>query len=197
MLTDEELTTRLSAAFHEALPELTYAGPVPHVRRSGTGLAATSAVTAVATLVLLPAAIQRDDSRTPNAVPDGSPRAPSSQPEQRVVRTLDIAGLHLTFASTEGDPGPLYLVGGPDLTVPPDAEQVDVDVPGRVWFVDHPASGDPQVYVAQRTCPDTTAGCNGAPPQRHVYGILAPGWTREQLRQLLEHPVATQRGLHH
>ena len=38
MLTDEELTTRLSAAFHESLPELTYAGPVPHVRRHGTDM---------------------------------------------------------------------------------------------------------------------------------------------------------------
>ncbi len=32
MLTDEELTTRLSAALHDGAPELTYAGPVPRVR---------------------------------------------------------------------------------------------------------------------------------------------------------------------
>ena len=32
MLTDEELSTRLSTAFHESIPDLTYAGAVPQVR---------------------------------------------------------------------------------------------------------------------------------------------------------------------
>jgi hypothetical protein len=192
MLTDEELTARLSAAFHESLPELTYAAPVPHVRRHGTGLAATSALAVAATLVLVPAALQQNDVRAP----DATPSAPVTSPwGHRVVRTLDIAGLHLSFATTNGDPGPLYAVLGDDLKVPDDAEKVDVDTPGEYWLAKNPASGEPQVYVGHRLCPDTTAGCDGQAPRLEIYGILAPGWTRAQLMQLLEHPVATQSGV--
>jgi hypothetical protein len=196
MLTDEELTTRLSAAFHESLPELTYAGPVPHVRRHGTGLVATSALAVAATLVLVPAALQQNDGRVPDAVPSDGPTSGGASPSgHRVVRTLDIAGLHLSFATTNGDPGPLYAVLGNDLKVPEDAEKVDVDTPGQYWFAKNPASGEPQVYVGHRLCPDTTAGCDGQEPRLEIYGILAPGWTRAQLMQLLDHPVATQRGV--
>ena len=55
MLTDEELSTRLSTAFHESIPDLTYAGAVPQVRTRGTGLAATSVLAAAAALALTPA----------------------------------------------------------------------------------------------------------------------------------------------
>ena len=91
MLTDEELTTRLSAAFHESLPDLTYAGPVPQVRRHGTRLAATSALAVAATLVLVPAALQQNDGRVPDAVPSDGPTSGSASPSgHRVVRTLDM-----------------------------------------------------------------------------------------------------------
>lgn len=191
MLTDEELTTRLSAALGESLPELSYAGPVPRVRGSRAGLAATSAMAATATLVLLPAALQNGDGRAPNAVPSHD-TSPSKGP--RVVRTVDLGGVRLSFATTAGnDPGPLYAVLGNDLQVPPDAEKVDVDTPGQYWFAKDPGPGEPQVYVGHVTCPDTTVGCDGGQPRLEVYGILAPGWTRDQLMQLLDHPVRTAR----
>jgi hypothetical protein len=197
MLTDEELTTRLSAAFQEAVPELAYSGPVPHVRRSRAGLAATSVMAATAALVLVPAALQREDSRVPHAVQGNDARGPGPSPHHRVVRTLELGGVHLSFATTDGDPGPLWAVLGNGLQVPPDAEEVELGLPVRVWLARHPTGDDPQVYVGTRTCPDTTEGCGGEPPQLLVYGILAPGWTRDQLIQLLEHPVAGQRDLDH
>jgi hypothetical protein len=194
MLTDEELTTRLSAALHDGVPPLTYAGPVPRVRRGATGLATTSVLAAAAALVLTPAALQHGDGRVPDAGP-GSSRDPGPSTGSRVVRTLDIGGVHLSFATTSGDPGPLYAVGGNDLQVPPDAEKVDVPgVPGEYWFAQDPVGDEPQVYVGHRLCPDTTDGCNGKPPHLVVFGILAPGWTRDQLMRLLEHPVATEDG---
>ena len=58
--------------------------------------------------------------------------------------------------------------------------------------VDNPASGEPQAYVGHRTCPDTVEGCNGEPPRLEVYGILAPGWTQEQVLYLIEHPLYAQ-----
>jgi hypothetical protein len=197
MLTDEELTTRLSAALHDGAPPLTYAGPVPHVRRGSTGLAATSFLAATAALVLTPAALQHGDGSAPDAGP-GTSRGPGPSTGPRVVRTLDLGGVHLSFATTDGDPGPLYAVGGNDLQVPDDAEKVDVPgVPGEYWFAKNPVGDEPQVYVGHRLCPDTTDGCDGKPAQLEVFGILAPGWTRDQLMQLLEHPVATERSRQH
>jgi hypothetical protein len=193
MLTDEELTTRLSTAFHESVPELTYAGPVPQVRRRGTGLATTSVMAATAALVLTPAALQRGGERSPESVP--SLGTHHDHQGRTVTRTLELGGIRLLFASVDGDLGPLYLVLGDNLAVPPDAQKVDLGVPFDVWFVDHPASGEPQVYVGHRTCPDTIDGCAGSPPPLEVYGILAPGWTHEQLVDLLEHPVDVQRDL--
>ncbi len=185
MLTDEELTTRLSAVFHDGVPELTYAGPVPRVRGPRAGLAAPSVMAATAALVLVPSALQHDSGRTPDAVPGtGGPGTVS----KHAVHTLDIAGLHLSDASVGGRPGPLYAAVGPHLTIPPDAEKVDVGLPVDVYLAKNPAGGEPQVYVESRSCPDTNDPCP-TPPPTHVYGILAPGWTRQQLLDFLEHPV--------
>jgi hypothetical protein len=193
MLTDEELTTRLRAAFHETVPELTYAGPVPQVRRGHTGLVATSALAAAAALVLTPAALQRGDDRPSRGVPSATPGAHRSSPAQHGrVYTFDLGGFRLSFASDEGDPDDVYFYLGPDLTVPSDAEKLDLGLPYDVWYVDNPASGQPQIYVGHRTCPDTAEGCNGEPPQLEIFGILAPGWTKDQLVYLIEHPLYDQ-----
>jgi hypothetical protein len=200
MLTDEELTRRLSTAFHEHVPELTYAGPVPQVRRGGTGLATTSALAAAAALAVTPAALQRDGSGSHHAAPSARPHAHHSPgPGRTVTRTLELGGLTLSFASADGDPGPLFFVIDPDATLPGHAQQLDVDLPGDVdvWYVPDAASGEPQVYVESHGgCPDTEAGCaDTVVTPIHLFGILAPGWTRDQLIDLFEHPVETQRSL--
>jgi hypothetical protein len=174
MLTDEELTSRLTTAFQESVPELTYTGRVPRVRRSAT-LATMSVLAAATALALAPHALQRG----PEPAPQGALSVrPSGQSPTRaghtVTRTLDVAGLRLTYASVDGSPGPLYFVLGPDTGVPAGAEQVDVGLPVDVWFVDDPAPGDPQVLI--RTHDAST-----------LYGLLAPGWTHQQLLDLLEH----------
>jgi hypothetical protein len=192
MLTDDELTTRLSAAFRDAAPELRYTGPVPHVRRGGTGLVATSGLAVAATLVLIPSALNHEAGRAPQNRPSASSGQQHTSPYRaapQAVHTIDIAGLRLTSASVAGNPGPLYFVGGDHLTVPADAEKVDVGLPVDVFFADHPTNGDPQVYLSYQRCPDTAGGCNGASPPTTVVGLLAPGWTRQQLMELLEHPV--------
>ncbi len=198
MLTDEELTTRLSAAFHESAPELTYAGPVPRVRRGHTGLVATSAMAAAAAIALTPAALQRGDEQPSRSVPSAGPGAHRSAAagHGRVYR-LNLGGLRLSFASAEGDPGNIYYYVGPNVTVPPDAEKLDLGLPYDVWYDDHAASGQPQIYVGHRTCPDTVDGCDGGPPQLEVFGILAPGWTRDQLIYLIEHPLYGQTTTEH
>jgi len=181
MLTDEELARRLRAALRDGVPEMTYAGRVPQVRRRG-GLAATSVLVGATALTLAPAAFERGETPSPQADPSASPGAQhSASPGHTVIRTLDFGGLHLTYAVVDGLPGPLYLVVGDDLTPPTDAERLDLDTPGdvEVWFVSDPASGEPQLYVRPRD-------------SSQFFGIYGQGWTREQLVYLLEHPLEAQ-----
>ena len=183
MLTDEELTTRLGAALRDSVPEMTYTGPVPRVRRRG-GLAATSVLVAATGIALTPAVLERGESPLPQAEPSARPGANhSALPGHTVIRTLDFAGLHLTYAEVDGRPGPLYFVIGPDLNLPADAEKADLDTPGDfdVWFADDSASGEPQVFVRP---PDSSM----------LFGLYGAGWSRQQLTHLLEHPAAAQRG---
>lgn len=179
MLTDEELTARLGAAFDETAPELTYGGRVPHVRRTG-GLAATSVLAAATVLALAPAALEREQGTPPPAVPTTSP---SPQAGPRVTRIVDLGGLRFAYAQVGGLPHLLYFVGGSDLQVPPDAEKADIGAAGgaEVWFAHDPKEGDPQVYVQPKG-------------SSMVYGMYGPGWTRGELTSLLQHPVQDEQG---
>jgi hypothetical protein len=198
MLTDDELTRRLGAAFRGTVPEMEYGGRVPHVRHHG-GLATTSVLAAGVALALAPAlapiALEQGPDRTPGAVPGLRPDIRPSGPAGRTVtHTVDFGGLRLTYASVDGKPGPLYFVGGPDLRVPAGAEKLDLDLPVDAWYVPDAADGEPALYIRHRGgCPDTQEGCPPGymPP---LYGLLATGWTREQLVGLLEHPVEAQGG---
>jgi hypothetical protein len=171
MLTDDELATRLGTAFHESVPELEYAGAMPRVRHRG-GLAATSVLAATAALALTPAALQHTDDRAPVALPSAG-QSTHDQTGRTGIRTLTVAGLHLTYAAT-ADQSALAFEVGDAVTLPPDAQKVDVDIPAEVWLVADPATGDPAMYVR----------ADGTTP---LYGVVAPGWTRQQLIDLLEH----------
>jgi hypothetical protein len=187
MLTDEELGTRLTVAFHEGTAGLSYAGPVPQVRRSRAGLVATSAMAAAAAVALVPTALGHDDGRAPSSAPTSSATDASSG--DRIGRALGIPGLDLTHASAAGAPDLLYAALGSDLRVPDDAEKVDLGLPVDVYFAKNPAEGEPQVYLVSHSCPDTDDPCP-TPPPTHVAGILAPGWSRAQLIDFLQHPMA-------
>ena len=172
MLTDEELTTRLRAAFDEGVPELEYAGTIPRVHHRG-GLAATSVLAGAVALALAPAALQRTDDRHPTT-PTASPSRGTAEHGRTVRHTLDLGSLHLTYATTAGQSGLLFMVGPEGIPVPADAEKVDLGIPAQVWFAAHPGDHDPQVYVQPEGSSST-------------FGLLAPGWTRQQFIDLLEH----------
>jgi hypothetical protein len=179
MLTDEELTTRLGAAFHEGTPELEYAGAVPRVRHRG-GLAATSVLATTAALALAPAVLHRtDDDRSPARLvsPATGVSPPAVGHRARPIRhTLDLGSLHLTYATTDGQSGLLFMLGPGGVPVPPDAEKVDLGIPAQVWFAVNPGDREPQVYVEP-------AGST------YTYGLLGKGWTRQQFIDLLQHPT--------
>jgi len=198
MLTDDELTTRLEAAFRETVAELEYGGVVPHVRHRG-GLATTSvlaAAAATAAVALAPTALQQGQDRTPDAMPSLRPDTRHSQPAgPTITHTVDFGSLRLTYASVNGIPGPLYFTAGPHLRLPAGAEKLNLRLPVDVWYAPNAAAGQPDAYTRPRGgCPDTVEGCTPGyrPP---LIGLLARGWTKEQLMDLFEHPVQTQRDL--
>jgi hypothetical protein len=178
MLTDEELTARLTAAFHESTDDLSYSGRVPRVRRTG-GLAATSVLVAGTALALAPAALEHGQDTPAPAVPSTHPGAHDSAHAGN--RTVDVGGLHLTYDQVSRLK--LSLVVAPHLSLPADAVKLDIDAAGNAdaWYVADPAEGDPQVYVKPRSSP-------------MMYGLLNDDWTRQQFIDFLEHPVATERG---
>jgi hypothetical protein len=171
MLTDEELTTRVRAALRASVPDLSYDGRVPQVHRGPGALAATAAAAAGTALALAPVALQAGDDRAPDAGPSTGTHSSSAGHGER--HTLLVAGLHLTYAATAGDLSVLYT-GGDGLTLPPDAQKADLGIAAEVWFVDDPADGEPSMYVR-------------GPGSSMIYGVLAPGWTRQQLTDLVEH----------
>jgi hypothetical protein len=195
MLTDEELTTRLQIVLRESVPEMTYNGRVPRVHRRGTGLVATSVLAAAAALALTPTMLHGGDAPSPQVTPTVSPQThPTTGTGRATMHTTNFGGLRLSYAAVDGDErGPLYLVGGPDLRVPPDAVRWDIDSPVEVWFDPHAANGRPQVYSVSHACPDTVGGCADYSGP-YVWGLLAPGWTRDQLFELFQHPLRYERG---
>ena len=189
MLTDDELTARLGAAFHETASGMEYGGPVPHVRQHG-GLATTSVLAATAALALAPVALHQGHDPAPDSLPSVGPATPRSGPAGRTtIHTVEFGDLRLSYASVAGTPGPLYFVGGPSLSLPASAEKLDLGLPVDVWYDPDATQGEPSLYTRHRGgCPDTTQGCTpGYTPQ--LIGLLAPGWTKAQLVDLLEHPV--------
>jgi hypothetical protein len=177
MLTDEELTERLGRAFRASTQELEYSGRVPRVRRVGGGTVGSVLAVTTTALALTPAALQHGADSPAGTVSDGRAGTPHATAGGRhVVHTFDLGPLRLTYATVTDEQGDLFLVG-PDLTPPPDAEKVDLDIPADVWFAAHPTGDDPQVYIRPSPTSDT-------------YGIVARGWTRQQLIHLLEHPTA-------
>jgi hypothetical protein len=202
MLTDNELTTRLQAAFRETVAKMEYGGVVPHVRHHArlattSVLAGAVATAAVAAGALAPAAVQQDQHRTPDAAPSLRPGTRHSQPAGRTMtHTVGFGSLRLTYASVDGIPGPLSFTGGPHLRLPANAEKLmNLNLPVDVWYAPDAAAGQPDAYTRPRGgCPDTVKGCTPGyrPP---LIGLLAPGWTRHQLIHLFEHPVQTQRDL--
>jgi len=196
MLTDEELAARLGAAFRETVSEIKYGGAVPRVRHRG-GLATISVLAAAAATVavaLAPTAVQRGQNRTADAMPSLGPvtrHSPSSG--RTLTHTVDFGSLRLSYASVDGKPGPLYFTGGAHLRLPASAEKLNLHLPVDVWYVPNAAAGQPDAYTRPRGgCPDTVQGCTPGYRPRLI-GLVAPGWTREQLLDLFEHPVQTQR----
>jgi hypothetical protein len=181
VLTDDQLTDDLTAAFRAATSDLTYAGRVPTPRPSA--LTALPVLAAAAALVVVPAVVgQRDDQAgAPSAT--GSPSAgatasPSSSvapaprgPAELVTETVRLAGYRLSYTRPAGaGQGRLHAVGG--VALPDDAVEVPGGgpVPGSsAWTGLDAETGDAALFVS----------LTGDPGE--LFELTGPGWTPEQL----------------
>jgi len=172
MLTDDDLTTELRAAFRGVTDDLEYAGKVPTLRRPlvpAVPLVATAATVSALAVVW---------ASSPDAVAPAPDTAPTSQaPAQpkQVTDTITVVGYTFTYKHAVGEERAhdLYAMFG-EVTLPDDAQPIDAPVVVKAWVGTDPASGDHGVWVKAPTRNDAS-----------VFAVLSPTWTTEQLTDLL------------
>jgi hypothetical protein len=190
VLTDDQLTDDLTAAFRAATSDLTYAGRVPTPRPSA--LTALPVLAAAAALVVVPAVVdQRDDQAgapsatdtpsagtTASASPSSSVAPAPRGPAELVTETVRLAGYRLSYTRPAGaGQGRLHAVGG--VALPADAVEVPGGgpVPGSsAWTGLDAETGDAALFVS-------VTGDPGA-----IFELTGPGWTPEQLVEVNRSP---------
>ncbi|MFI5959522.1 hypothetical protein [Cryptosporangium sp. NPDC051539] len=181
MITDEDLSRRLGAAFSDAAADLRYSGPVPTARRTPSAAwLALPVVAAAAGAVAVGAPLLDHSSSTPVplAVPHTGPAATRSAgvgPEM-VTKTIALAGYEFTYTAPAGSPDPLRYSQDPG-PVPAGARPIDLPkgaVPGHAWIGKDPATGDAALWVQVPTR-----------NQGQVFAIYSSVWSQDQLIDLL------------
>jgi hypothetical protein len=173
MLTDDQLTTQLRAAFRDATDDLRYAGRVPTPRNPyAVAVPAAASVAVVATLAGVWATSGPDEPvRTPQA-------HPSQAAHRMITSTIHVAGYTFSYrhaAGVEGDDD-LRAVTNPGAA-PADAKPVDPPAGAidgvRAWVGTDPASGDNAIWVQS---PSRNDG--------RVFALMSSSWSQDELVDL-------------
>lgn len=173
MLTDDDLTTELRAAFHGATDDLRYAGRVPAPRNRvavGVPLAASAAV--VATLAVVWANAP-ETAEAPVATPPSESPLTGGYAPRIVHAKIRIAGFALAGTGPADD---LYAKVGADVALPDGARPIDAPEGVKAWVGTDPRTGDHGVWVE---APTRNAGA--------LFAVLSPTWTTQQLADLFHH----------
>lgn len=170
MLTDDDLTTELRAAFRSATVEMEYAGEVPSLRRP---LVTVVPLVATAATVAALAVVWASSPETAAPLPDATPSQTPANPNL-VTDTIEVAGYTFSYRHAPGDERAhdLYAMLG-DVTLPADAEPIDAPAGAKAWVGTDPASGDHGLWV------DAPTRNNGG-----LFAVLSPTWTTDQLADL-------------
>jgi hypothetical protein len=184
MLTDDDLTRQLSAAFRADTQDLVYAGR----RRPPAAMAVTLSTTAaagVAAAAVVGAVALTDGSGSPNTHGRHVTSAITSGPTKahhhggQVSQTLELAGFSITYSYPAGSPNPVIaraIKGG----LPQSAQPLSLDRPdAHAWSGTDPMTGDTAVYVKLDRPGDLGA----------IFALESSTWTVDQLRNLLQNPV--------
>jgi hypothetical protein len=166
MLTDDELTRELGAAFHSATDDLTYTGR----RRPPVSTAVVALPVAVAAIAIAAAALTATAgppvTGTPTAHDGGAVASPTM-----INDSINLAGLTLRYERPAGLPDPLRVDDEVDR-VPDDATPVQLleGARAKAWVGVDPDSGDNALYFR-------SPARNGG----ETFAVLSSSWTQEQL----------------
>ena len=171
MLTDDDLTTELRAAFRDATGDLRYAGRVPAPRSRlalGVPLAASAAV--VATLAVVWANAPEDAG-----APVADPPATSHAPSHVVHAKIRVAGFALSGTGPADD-----LHWSASVPLPDDATPIDAPEGVQAWVGTAGAEHGLWVVAPTRNEGD-------------LFVVLSPTWSTDQLEDLFVNGSTTAR----
>jgi hypothetical protein len=192
MLTDDDLTRDLRAAFREATDDLRYDGPVPAGPRTPAwaraGWVAVPAAAAVAASVVVvggapdvtapPAAGPSVGSSESSGPAGPSAGSSSSAPAPELVTDeIVVLGMTLGYRRVAGDP-PLVVALTSPPAVPDGAREVSLPemAPARAWIGTDPETGVPVLYLK---APTRNEG--------RLTGLSGRGLDEADLESLLRH----------
>lgn len=166
MLTDDELTSELRAAFREQAASVTYNGR--RCPRNRTAVALPAAVAAVALAAGLGVALHPAASVT-------RPLASASPSSAMVNKTISLAGFTIHFKERAGAPDPVRAVFSV-RSLPPGAQPVPLtDSAAKAWVGTDPASGDNALYLQS---PVRNGG--------QLFALVSPSLDKAQLIALVK-----------
>lgn len=188
MLTDDDLTRDLRAAFRDTTDDLTYDALAPTVRRTpawaSRGWLALPAVAATAAIAVVATGPQTGVGTVADP-PVGTPAAPvptisaappvGEAPLELVTERFEVAGLTIAYRRP-AEQGPMTLhVFRPD-TLPDGARPFDLPgEPGeRAWVGTDERSGDGALYLR-----------DGTREGEEWLAVVSPGVSADELRELL------------
>ncbi|HEX4190370.1 MAG TPA: hypothetical protein VHZ06_05190 [Marmoricola sp.] len=172
MLTDEELTGELGAAFRAGTHDLTYQGR-RRPRRTAVVAVPAAAVGLALTAVAITAAVNAGSGSTPTGTVAGASAAPSSvAPAVRprlVTEKISLAGYTLHYTAKAGSPAPVYATTEPG-PVPDGFTPVSATNGAKAWIGKDPATGDNALFVQ-------ISDRNGG----NLFALHSAVWTQQQL----------------
>lgn len=173
MLTDEELTRELGAAFRSGTCDLTYSGR-RRPRRSAVVAVPVAGVGLALTAVAITAALNAGSSPTPTGAIAGGSTAPgaavSTAARPRLVtEKISLAGYTLHYTATAGSQPPVYATSEPG-PVPDGFTPVSAPNGAKAWIGKDPATGDNALFVQ-------IADRNGG----NLFALHSEVWTQQQL----------------
>jgi streptogramin lyase len=168
MLTDEDLTRELGAAFRTETEKLTYAGRTKPQRSRVVLVPMAAVVTAIAALAI---SLTLNDSPAKAPAVAGPAHSAAPTPAKTVNAKISLAGFTFAYQRTAGELAPVYATMEPG-PVPdgftPIATTGGTDA--KAWVGKDPRSGDNAIYVK-------IADRNGG----QLFALHSPVWTQDQL----------------
>jgi hypothetical protein len=176
MLTDDDLTSELRAAFQSATADLRYDGRTRPAHTRTVVLPVVVAASFAAAAAIGVAATGGHHRQAPLTVVGPAVHPSEATSTKLVTKTIKLAGFTVTYRSPAGDPPPVYAYVG-FHHIPRGLREVHLTgTKAKAWVGKDPRNGRNAVYVKAPTR-------NGG----NLFALESSQWTQHQLVHLLKH----------